>query len=73
MVKAAQRTDRIVQIGTQQRSGEHYHRAVEMIQKEISVRFREHASGMFGTTLWVKVVGRWGSIGSPPDSELLME
>src|SRR5213596_756426 len=31
MVEAARRTGRIVQIGTQQRSGEHYHRAVAMI------------------------------------------
>jgi myo-inositol 2-dehydrogenase / D-chiro-inositol 1-dehydrogenase len=33
MVEVARRTKRIVQIGTQQRAGQHYRRAVELIQQ----------------------------------------
>ena len=48
MVNAARRTGRIVRIGTQQRAGEHYHRAVQIIQKGgIWPDFHEPASGMF--------------------------
>ena len=69
MVKAAQRTDRIVQIGTQQRSGEHYHRAVEMIQKgDLGKISRARIWNVWNNTLG-EGGGRWGSIGSPPDSE----
>ena len=69
MVKAAQGTDRIVQIGTQQRSGEHYHRAVEMIQKgDLGKISRARIWNVWNNTLG-EGGGRWGSIGSPPDSD----
>jgi len=69
MVKAAQGTDRIVQIGTQQRSGEHYHRAVEMIQKgDLGKISRARIWNVWNNAL-SEGGGRWGSIGSPPDSE----
>jgi predicted dehydrogenase len=69
MVKAAQRTGRIVQIGTQQRGGEHYHRAVQMIQKgELGKISRARIWNVWNSTLG-ESGGRWGSIGNPPDSE----
>ncbi len=61
MVEAAGRNKRIVQVGTQQRSGRHYQKAVELIQ-----------SGKLGNITMVKC---WnftneypGGIGNPPDS-----
>ena len=69
MVKAAQRSGRIVQIGTQQRSGEHYHRAVQMIQKgDLGKISRARIWNVWNNTLGGGG-GRWGSIGNPPDSE----
>jgi predicted dehydrogenase len=62
-VDAAKRYDRIVQMGTQQRSWEHYQRAAEIIQ-----------SGKLGEISEVKV---WDhdyvhpGFGSPPDSDTL--
>ncbi len=62
MVQAARKYNRIVQLGTQQRSGEHYHEARELIQK-----------GGIGKVTFVRT---WNfgnaapdGIGNPPDSE----
>jgi predicted dehydrogenase len=69
MVNAARDTGRIVQIGTQQRSGEHYHRAVEMIQKgDLGKVSRARIWNVWNNTLG-KGGGRWGAIGNPPDSD----
>jgi predicted dehydrogenase len=69
MVKAAQRTGRIVQIGTQQRSGEHYHRAVQLIQRgDLGKVSRARIWNVWNNTLG-EGGGRWGSIGNPPDSD----
>ena len=60
-IEAAKKYDRIVQIGTQQRSREHYRRAVELIQ-----------SGKLGEISEVKVwdyENWWPSFGSPPDCD----
>jgi len=59
-VKAARRYDRIVQIGTQQRSWEHYRRAAEIIQ-----------SGRLGEISEVKVWDYeyfWPGFGNPADA-----
>jgi len=61
MVEAARKYSRIVQIGTQQHSGEHYRKAVEIVQ-----------SGRLGRVSEVKVwdyVNHNPGIGSPPDSD----
>jgi predicted dehydrogenase len=69
MVNAARRTSRIVQVGTQQRAGEHYHRAVQMIQKgELGKISRARIWNVWNNTLGEES-GRWGSIGNPADSE----
>ncbi|MGD8238499.1 MAG: Gfo/Idh/MocA family oxidoreductase [Armatimonadota bacterium] len=60
-VEAAKRCDRIVQIGTQQRSWEHYQKAAETIQ-----------SGALGEISEVKVWDHdyfYPGFGSPPDSD----
>ncbi len=68
MVNAARRTSRIVQIGTQQRSGEHYRRAVQMVrQGALGQVSRARIWNVWNTTL-DRQGGRWGSIGNPPDS-----
>ena len=59
MVEAARRHQRVVQVGTQQRSGKHYQKAVEMMRAEyfgkvMSVRMRSFRNVMPG-------------FGSPPD------
>ncbi len=59
MVEAARRYQRVVQVGTQQRSGKHYQKAVEMLRAEyigkvMSVRMRSFRNVMPG-------------FGSPPD------
>lgn len=60
MVEAARQHRRVVQMGTQWRSGDHYREAVEFVQ-----------SGRLGT---IRLVRAWayldwvGGIGSPPDS-----
>jgi predicted dehydrogenase len=69
MVEAAQRTRRIVQIGTQQRAGEHYRRAVEFIrQGGLGKITRARVWNVWNNTLG-SGGGRWGEIGNPPDSE----
>ncbi|MEW5977862.1 MAG: Gfo/Idh/MocA family oxidoreductase [Acidobacteriota bacterium] len=69
MVAAAQRTHRIVQIGTQQRSGEHYHRAVALIQSgHLGKVSRVRVWNVWNCTLGEKG-GRWASIGNPPDGD----
>ncbi len=62
MVKAARKYDRIVQVGTQQRSGKHFQEAKEIVQ-----------SGRLGTISFVRT---WnysnaypGGIGQPPDTQ----
>ncbi len=59
-VEAARRYNRVVQIGTQQRSGDHYQRACEVIR-----------SGRLGSISEVKVWdfdNFWPGFGSPPDA-----
>ena len=69
VVTAAQRTGRIVQIGTQQRSGEHFHRAVRMIQEgKLGKISRARIWNVWNNTLG-KEGGRWDQIGNPPDSD----
>jgi predicted dehydrogenase len=62
MVKAARKYDSVVQVGTQQRSGKHFQRAVEIVR-----------SGKLGEISFVRT---WnygnahpGGIGDPPDSD----
>src|SRR5438445_10917790 len=62
MVEAARKYKRVVQVGTQQRSGVHFQKAVEVVQ-----------SGRLGKITFVRT---WnygnatpGGIGNPPDSE----
>jgi len=60
-IEAAKKYDRIVQIGTQQRSREHYHKAAEIIQ-----------SGKLGEISEVKVwdyENWWPGVGSPADCD----
>lgn len=62
MVKAARRNKRIVQMGTQQRSGQHFQRAVEIVR-----------SGQLGKISFVRC-WNYGNqypdgIGNPPDSQ----
>jgi predicted dehydrogenase len=69
MVQAAQRTGRIVQIGTQQRAGEHYRRAVELIQQgSVGKITRARVWNVWNNTLRGGG-GRWGEIGNPADSD----
>ena len=61
MIEAARKSKQIVQIGTQQRSREHYQKAVEVIR-----------SGKLGEVSEVKVwdyENWWPSCGSPPDCD----
>ena len=63
MVEAARKYKRVVQAGTQQRSGEHFQKAVELVQ----IR-RDRQGDAFaapGTMSNTKVEG----IGNPPDSD----
>ena len=59
MVRAARKYDRVVQVGTQQRSSDHFAKAVEFVQ-----------SGKLGT---IRLVRAWayidwkGGLGNPPD------
>ncbi len=61
MLEAARRHNRVVQMGTQWRSGEHYQEAIEMVR-----------SGKLGT---IRMIRAWayldwvGGIGNPPDGE----
>jgi len=59
-IEAAKKYDRIVQIGTNQHSCEHYRKAVEIIQ-----------SGRLGNIMEVKVwdTDHYGSLGNPPDCD----
>lgn len=60
-IDAGRKYDRVVQIGTQQRSRKHYHDAVELIQ-----------AGKLGNISEVKVwdyENWWPSFGSPPDCD----
>src|SRR5262245_24573803 len=69
MVEAAQHTRRIVQIGTQQRAGEHYRRAIEFVrQGGLGKITRARVWNVWNNTLG-SGGGRWGEIGNPPDSE----
>jgi len=62
MVQAARKYNRIVQVGTQQRSGVHYHHAAELIR-----------SGQLGKVTFVRTWNYGNSspdgISNPPDSE----
>lgn len=62
MVKAARKYDRVVEVGTQQRSGPHYQRAVEIVR-----------SGKLGKISFVRTFNYSNTspegIGNPPDSE----
>jgi predicted dehydrogenase len=69
MVEVARRTKRIVQIGTQQRAGQHYRRAVELIQQgSLGKITRARVWNVWNNTLR-SGGGRWGEIGNPPDSD----
>lgn len=61
MVKAAQKYERIVQVGTQQRSGDHFQQAVKMIQND------EIGDIAFVRT-W-NYSNQVPGIGNPPDSD----
>lgn len=62
MVKAARQTGRVVQVGTQQRSGRHFQRAVELVR-----------SGKIGQVSFVRAWNHENNhplgIGNPPDGE----
>ncbi|MGH7428964.1 MAG: Gfo/Idh/MocA family protein [Candidatus Methylomirabilaceae bacterium] len=62
MVEAAKRRNRIVQVGTQQRSGAHFQKAVEMVR-----------SGALGKVMRVDTWNNWNRpvdwLGAPPDSD----
>ena len=62
MVEAAHRNDRVVQVGTQQRSGEHFQYAVELVR-----------SGQLGPISFVRTWNYGNAypdgIGHPPDSD----
>lgn len=67
MVEAAKKTSCIVQLGTQQKSGEHYHHAVKRIQDgELGKISRVRFWNVFNNTGSVGG-GRAGGIGNPPD------
>lgn len=67
MVDAANRSKCVVQIGTQQKSGEHYRRAVEQIRKgEIGTVSRVRWWNVFNNSFG-SGGGRGGGIGNPPD------
>ncbi len=68
MVNAAARHGRIVQIGTQQRGGEHYREAVARIQSgELGKVSRARVWNVWNGTRGEVSGGRWGTIGNPPD------
>lgn len=67
MVEAAKKTTCVVQIGTQQKSGEHYRRAVEQIKNgDLGVVSRARFWNVFNNTQQTGG-GRAGGIGNPPD------
>ncbi len=69
IVNAAARTGRIVQIGTQQRAGEHYKEAVARIQAgELGKVSRARVWNVWNGARGDVSGGRWGTIGNPPDS-----
>jgi len=60
MVEAARRYDRVTQVGTQQRGGAHFQRAVEIV-----------SSGQLGQISLCRTwnIGHGGPVGFPPDSD----
>ncbi len=62
MVQAARRYDRIVQVGTQQRSGTHFRKAVELVQSGELGRITSVRAWNFGNSTPA-------GIGNPSDSE----
>jgi len=60
MVKAARRYSRVVQVGTQQRSGEHYHHALSLLQGGHLGKIHSARLGAFRNVM--------PGFGSPPDS-----
>ena len=67
MVIAAKKTGSIVQIGTQQKSGEHYHQAVAKIKNgEIGTVSHARFWNVFNNAM-TSGGGRAGGIGNPPD------
>jgi predicted dehydrogenase len=68
IVAAADRTGRIVQIGTQQRGGAHYQEAVALIQEgALGTVSRARVWNVWNGTRAEAGGGRWGIIGNPPD------
>ncbi len=68
IVDVAARTGRIVQIGTQQRAGEHYKEAVAMIRAgELGKVSRARVWNVWNGMRDGAGGGRWGMIGNPPD------
>ena len=59
MVEAARRYQRVVQVGTQQRSGKHYQKAVEMLRGEYIGKVMSVRMGAFRNVM--------PGFGSPPD------
>jgi len=59
MVEAARRYQRVVQVGTQQRSGKHYQKAVEMLRAEYIGKVMSVRMGAFRNVM--------PGFGSPPD------
>ena len=60
MVEAARRYRRVVQVGTQQRSGKHYQKAVEMLRAEYIGKVMSARMGAFRNVM--------PGFGEPPDS-----
>ena len=60
MVEAARRYGRVTQVGTQQRGGTHFQRAVQIVQ-----------DGLLGKVSLCRtwIIGHGGSVGFPPDSD----
>jgi len=70
MIEAAKKTKCIVQIGTQQKSGEHYRKAVEQIQKgDLGTISHVRFWNVFNHTKQTGGTARTGAIGSPPDCD----
>jgi len=70
IVDTATKTGRIVQIGTQQRGGEHYKEAVSLIQSgELGTVSRARVWNVWNGTREAVRGGRWGTIGHPPDGD----
>jgi len=70
IVNAAAKTGRIVQIGTQQRGGEHYKEAVALVQRgELGKVSRARVWNVWNGTRKEGSGGRWGNIGNPPDGD----